>query len=46
MGVCFDYPPEKRAAIEAVMDEAVASADYKEGVAAFSQKRDPVFRGE
>ena len=32
-------------AIEAVMDEAMSSEDYKEGVAAFAAKRDPVFRG-
>jgi enoyl-CoA hydratase/carnithine racemase len=34
-----------REAIDAVMDEAMASDDYKEGVAAFAAKRDPVFRG-
>jgi enoyl-CoA hydratase/carnithine racemase len=32
-------------AIEQVMDEAIASDDYKEGVAAFAAKRDPVFTG-
>lgn len=35
----------RKAAMHAVMDEALASHDYKEGVAAFAGKRDPVFRG-
>jgi enoyl-CoA hydratase/carnithine racemase len=33
-------------AIVEVMDEAIASADYREGVAAFAAKRNPQFRGE
>ena len=33
-------------AIAQVMDEAMASADYRKGVAAFAAKRDPQFRGE
>lgn len=36
---------ERHAAISRVMDEALSSDDYKEGVAAFAAKRDPVFRG-
>ena len=36
---------KRQAAISGVMDEALASGDYKEGVAAFAAKRDPVFRG-
>ena len=36
---------ERQAAIYRVKDEAMASADYKEGVAAFAGKREPKFRG-
>lgn len=36
---------ERQQAIQAVMDEAMASDDYKEGVAALAEKRDPVFSG-
>jgi enoyl-CoA hydratase/carnithine racemase len=37
---------QRRSEIAKVMDEAMASADYREGVAAFAAKRDPKFRGE
>lgn len=36
---------KRQGSIASVMDEALASDDYKEGVAAFAAKRDPVFRG-
>ena len=37
---------QRKNAIEKVMDEAMASADYREGVAAFAAKRDPKFLGK
>ncbi len=37
---------QRKDAIEQVMDEAMASADYREGVAAFAAKRDPKFVGK
>jgi enoyl-CoA hydratase/carnithine racemase len=37
---------QRKHTIEKIMDEAMASADYREGVAAFAAKRDPQFRGD
>ena len=37
---------QRKHAIEKAMDEAMASADYREGVAAFAAKRDPKFLGK
>lgn len=37
---------ERHDDIARIMDKAIASADYKEGVAAFAAKRDPKFTGE
>ena len=35
----------RKDANQSVMDEAIASADYQEGVAAFAEQRDPKYRG-
>ena len=37
---------QRKNAIEKVMDEAMASADYREGVAAFAATPDPKFLGK